>query len=144
MAGDYNVTSYYFPEQLLILDGLIVGYISKYFPNNIIKFKAPYNGRIEEINADNLLKAYRMMVKDTKVISRDNIMVYDLAFNLLFDNKNLVAIDTFNYYKDNIPTLNDNLESLDYALLHELHYHDVSFEPNYDKSVEYNLKRIKK
>lgn len=144
MAQDFNVSSYLFPEQLLILNGLIIGYISKYFPGNIIKFSAPYNGRIDEIDVDNLLKAYHKMVKDTKIISKDKVMIYDLAFNLLFNNQDLAAIDTFNYFRDNIPTLDENLEVLDCALLHELHFHDIRFEPDYDKSVEYNLRRIKK
>ena len=144
MAQDYNLESFCFPEQLQIVDGLIVSYISRYFPNNVLKFSAPYNGKISDIDIDNLLKAYHKMVKDTKTLSKDNIMIYDLAFNLLFNNKDLAAIDTFNYFKDNIPTIEDNLEILDYALLHELHFHDIRFEPDYDKSIEYNLKRIKK
>ena len=141
MSQDYNVSSYLFPEQLLILNGLIVGYICEYFPGNVIKFSAPYNGRIEDIDVDNLIGSYHKMVKDTEMISQENILIYDIGFNLLFNNYDLVAIDTFNYYKDNLSTLDDNLEALDDALLHELHFHDIKFKPDYDKSVEYNLKR---
>ena len=144
MLQDYNIPSYYFPFQLQIVDGLIVSYLCNYFPGNVIKCGAPYNCDINEINIDNLLKAYHRMVKDTEIISKDNIMVYDLAFDLLFNNYKLGAVDTFNYYRDKKSTLEDNLESLDYTLLHELHYHDIRFEPDYNESIEHNLKRIKK
>ena len=144
MAQDYDVNTYLFPKQLLMIDDLIVGYVTDYFPNNIIKCRSPYNGDIKDIDADRLLAAYYEMVEDTKKISEDNVLVYDLTCNLLFNNEKLAAIDTLNYYVSDKSTLKENLETLSYALLCELHYHDCHFEPNYRKSVEYNLKRIKK
>ena len=144
MVQDYDISSYYFPFKLLIVNGLIAGYISDYFENNILKFNAPYNGRINDIDTDRLLEAYYKIKEDTKILSKDNILIEDLTFNLLFNNKKLGAIDTFGYYKDSNSTLKGNLETLDNALLLELHYHDIKYIPDYEKSIEYNLKRIKK
>ena len=144
MVQDYDLPSYYFPFKLLIVDGLIAGYISDYFENNILKFNAPYNGQIKDVDSDRLLEAYYKIKEDTTILSKDNIVVEDLTFNLLFNNKKLGAIDTFGYYKDSNSTLKGNLETLDNALLLELHYHDIKYIPDYEKSIEYNLKRIKK
>ncbi len=143
MAEDYNLSMFYLPTSLLIYDQKIVGYESLYFPNNIIKFGAPYNGNIKDMNIPNLLKAREKLIKEARILTKDKIVIMDLTFNLLFDNEKLGAIDTFGYYYDPNVTLDDNIDSIDYAILHELHYHDIRFEQDYDLSVEKNLKRIR-
>ncbi len=143
MAQDYSVQTFLLPIQLHIYDNKVVGYVSNFFPNNILGFKAPYNGNIFQINFSNLLKAREKMIRDTILLSDNNIAICDLDFNLLFDNRKLVAIDTFDYSIDSNVTLEDNIKQLDRAILRELHYHDISFKPDYKESVEYNLKRVK-
>ena len=144
MQQDYNVSTYLFPKQLLIAYERVQGYLMDFFPNNIIAFADPYNGDINDINIDNLLRAREEMIKDTIILSDNNIVVHDLTFNLLFDNNKLGAIDTLSYYKKSNVTLDENIGCIDYALLHELHFHDKNFMPDYNESLEYNLKRIKK
>ncbi len=144
MAQDYDVSTYLLPEELLFSNGIIAGYITEYFPGNVINFNKPYNSDIKDINFDKLIEAKEKMVQDTTLLTKDNILISDLTFNLLFNNNKLGAIDTFGYYKDSKITLTDNLKQIDYALLKELHFHDFHFCPDYNESLEYNLKRIKK
>ena len=144
MQQDCDVSSFLFPKQLLISYERVQGYIMDYFPNNILLYADPYNGNINDIDFDILLRAREQMIKDTIKLTDNKIAIGDLTFNLLFDNSRFGAIDTLDYKKDTNVTLEDNIKKIDEAILTELYYHDVKFIPNYDKSIEYNLKRTKK
>lgn len=151
MAQDYKVQSFLFPEKIFIYNGVVYGYLTPYM-KNIIKYDLdsssdiPFLGfnSIKSINLDNLLAAREKMIEDTRIISKDNIIIYDLCFNLLFDGQKLGAIDTLRYYKDSEPTFDANVKRIDYSILNELHFHDLSFEPDLDDSLENNFKRIRK
>ena len=122
MSTDLDLSSFLFPIELFLIGNKIVGYKSNYFPNNIIKKR---NGKIEDIDIDALLEAREKFIKDLKVLTESGYYLYDIAGNILFDNKSLVAIDTLNYKKKTVP-LKRNITSLDNALVCELEKHDKS------------------
>ena len=122
MSTDLNLSSFLFPTELFLIGNKIVGYKSNYFPNNIIKKR---NGKIEDIDIDALLEAREKFIKDLKVLTESGYYLYDIAGNILFDNKSLAAIDTLNYKKKTVP-LKRNITSLDNALVCELEKHDKS------------------
>ena len=108
---DYSLSSYIFPDELHVIDNMLVGYISKYIQNNIFnniktaKFK----------NYGNLLKAYNKLINDTEVLTSDNITINEVVCNLLFDENNLYLIDTCGYKKKDEEDIS-NIDKIEYGL----------------------------
>ena len=151
MAQDFDLESYLFPKQLYLCDGVVVGYLSNYFGKNIIQFHPSFScHEFKTIDYDKLLEAREKMIEDTRILSKEQINIYDLCFNLLFDGNKLGAIDTIGYYKDPNITFDANVRRIDYSLANELNMHNglysddptVKFDPNIP--LEENIKRIRK
>ena len=118
MESDLKLDSFIFPREMHILNkGIVLGYKAKYFPNNMLD---PLNIP-DNLNIESLIKARLKFIEDTKVITEYGYYLYELANNLMFDNKNLVAIDTLDYEKRKV-TLEENISIIDYAILTQLHY----------------------
>jgi hypothetical protein len=140
MSTDLDLSSFLFPTELFLIGNKIVGYKSNYFPNNIIKKR---NGKIEDIDIDALLEAREKFIKDLKVLTESGYYLYDTAGNILFDNKSLVAIDTLNYKKKNVP-LRRNISALDNALVCELKNHDSNSGIDVFDTFSTAIQKIKK
>jgi hypothetical protein len=140
MSTDLDLSSFLFPKELFLIGNKIVGYKSNYFPNNIIKKR---NGKIEDIDIDALLEAREKFIKDLKVLTESGYYLYDAAGNILFDNKKLVAIDTLNYKKKNVP-LRRNISALDNALVCELKKHDSNSGIGVFDTFSTAIQKIKK
>lgn len=102
-ANDYELDSFAFPIELYTLNDKVIGYKSKYIKNDL--FKEP---NFNKIDFDILLDSYYKMLKDIKIISNDNIYMFDFIGNLVFNNQNLVGIDTTAYFKKDDNTYNLN------------------------------------
>lgn len=124
-----DLESFLFPTELLVYKNRIVAYKSRLFKNDIF-----YNSEMNDLallDLNELLRARKKMIKDIEKLSRYNYKIIDLPYNLLFNGKNLAACDTLSYYKkENV--LNDNLESLDYALNTKL----KEIDPDYSYIID--------
>ena len=128
MQGDIPVNSFIFPEELYVCNKLIIGYKSKYFYNIFRDF----DGDINDIDLDALIKAGYIMLEDIKVMSELKYVLYDLPYNLLFDGTELKAIDTLAYCKKEKDTFDANMELFRTAILSAVKFHD-GFISAYDE-----------
>lgn len=166
MAQDYNLKSFYFPETLFICNGLVEGYLSDYFEGNILDYsnkdivdyfssdddatedekrfiKMFIANDINRINSKKVLEAREKLIADTKILTDDHIVLYDIYLNLLFNGSEFGVVDTLQFYTDPRITLDQNIKYIDNAILGGLHIYDESFKPDYSLSVEENLQRIR-
>lgn len=115
-SDDFKLNSFIFPDKLYLVDDKIVGYISKYFSNDI--FNNDYIDK--KINLNKIAYAREKMLDDIATLNYNKIYLFELCFNLLFDGKKMVAIDTLDYYKDLNISLDkliiENTKTLDYAI----------------------------
>lgn len=127
-----NLETFLFPNELVIYNGLIIGYKTNYFPNDIF-----YNNSMEMpeiMDLNKLLKARNKMIKDIELLSSMNYRLLDLPLNIMFDGNNLVACDTLSYHKDDSKDLlKDNISSLDYALNIKLCEIDSAYDYIFNK-----------
>ena len=89
---DINLDSFLFPEELYTVNNIVYGYTTEYIEGDIFNKKTP--SKIDELA---LLKAYKKILEDVKALSKNQILIYDISNNLLFNNKELKAIDTLEY-----------------------------------------------
>ncbi len=103
-----NLKHFAFPIDLFVdKNNDILGYSSEYLKDNIFD-EEDYMG-LFNIDLDKLKEEYIDMVKDVIFLSLNKIYMQDLQFNLLFNNKELKAIDTLGYkIKENV--LKENLD----------------------------------
>lgn len=150
-----NIDSFIFPETLLVVNGNLAGYITKYIDNNLFDTSMLNFFQEGKIDYKALKSAYKIFRSDVHKISKKHIKIYDLPNNLLFDGERLYAIDTCAYHYDDSPQLlQANLDSLESAM-------DIIFDilcimtSNYIESreakgmtilqyIDYLEKRIKK
>ena len=134
----YNLESYIFPEELYVIDNMLVGYLSRYVKHDIFNNIDGAKYR----NYDNLLKAYNKLLDDTDVLTRDNITINEVVCNLLFDENSLYLIDTCGYKKKDEEDL-ANIDKIEYGLKFTLY---TIFGINFFalKSIEECQEAIKK
>ena len=114
---EVNIDSFIFPETLLVVDGYLYGYISKYVNNNLFDSNMLNFFQEGVIDYKALKEAYKIFKKDVYKLSKKNIKIYDLPNNLLFDGERLYAIDTCLYrYSNSADLLKENLASLEEAM----------------------------
>ena len=117
MSSDYNLKSFAFPNRLYVHDGELCAYRMKLIYPNLFDVE-----NSDLIKKRDLLKAIDRYVKDLEIISRDGILTYELPYNLMFDGKYLVGVDTPSYKKTDHDTFKENLEILEYALDSEYYF----------------------
>lgn len=113
---DYNLTSFNFPNKLIVYRSHIAGYRTNYFQNNILDDDCS----IKYIDLSNLIEAREIMIDDIRVLSKDKYRMNDIEHNLLFNGKRLCAIDTLDYRIVSNLTFDDNIELLDRAIKYQL------------------------
>ena len=145
MDSDLKLESFIFPKELFVCGDKIVGYVTRYFPNNLFVTNDPFKeGNIDLIDIDALLKARLRMIEDIKVITDKGYDLFELPRNLLFDNKKLAAIDTLSYNKRNDITLEENIGTLDFALNAEFEFYNLPFDYDFEDSFEETAEKLKK
>lgn len=111
MADEYDLKSFAFPNKLFIHDGELCAYRMKLVYPNLFDIES-----VDLIKKRALDKAIDQYIEDLEVISKDGILTYELPYNLMFDGKRLVGVDTPSYKKCDYNTFNENLDILGYAL----------------------------
>lgn len=116
-TNDIQLDSFAFPEELFMADNKLIGCKMKFAGNDLLK---DYNladlEAISVINFNKFKKAYYKMLKDVYTLSNNNIELYDLPFNIVFDGKKLTGVDTLGYKKVSNNPLKSNIESYNYAI----------------------------
>ena len=140
MDGDINVDSFIFPTELHVCDGYICGYREAYFDNNVFG----WGRRLDEIDLDKIVDARDKLIKDVKIMSLEGYKLYELCYNLMYNNKVFKAMDTLNYEKEKNP-LEANLHFADEAVKASLELAtDMNFRKcSLEKALE-ETKRIQK
>lgn len=97
---DIKLEQYVLPEQLYVADNELIGYKTKYIkeksifdetnPKEIIK-------KLQELKEKVLIEGYYKILEETDKLSKEQIEIYDLTYNLLFTGKEYYGIDTCGY-----------------------------------------------
>ena len=94
-------------NDVIMIDDLVAGYTHSYFEGkNFCDFNDPFG-----VNLDNLSYAVARANEDIKLLSRRKVEINDLLYNLMFDEKRIKVIDTFEFRKGDITYL-ENVEDL--------------------------------
>jgi len=95
--GFQNKT-YIFPVDILSVENEIIGEISKYVKGHNLDKINPLT-----INIDTFIEAVSNCIIDIKKISDKHIVSYDIAYNTLYNGKDIHIIDTTEYTIMNLP-----------------------------------------
>lgn len=139
MDSDYNLDSFIFPSELYVCENEIIGYKAKYFRSDVLE------STFGHINIDALVQAREKFIEDMKALTNDGYYLFDMGYNLLFNNKKLCAIDTLDYFKKNNVKLEENLDMLDKGLIARLRDHGLCSK-NINDTANFNkvITKIKK
>ena len=138
-----NLPSFAFPIDLHTHQNTVWGYTSKYISVDYFSDRAILSKIIfSKINFNYLKKSLEILKKDTEKISKENILIDDLAFNLIFTGTRLIAIDTLSYLRVEENTLKDNLDSIYYAItsVFDLWLQNIGAEKILEKDLDTYLK----
>ncbi len=145
-TDDIQLDSFAFPITLFTTPDDFLGYTSKLVHRDLFSSEMTCSlENIRRISFDKLLKAYDKMVPDVESLSKEQIHIFDLPFNLLFDGERLTAIDTRYYTREERDVLKENLNSLRSAIISVFELWTDSYEEResyQDMSVEEYLKMI--
>ena len=145
MSSDLQLDSFIFPDELFMIGDQIVGYKSKLFEGNILKFPNSRVDSEEELNIEALIEARFKMMEDIKELTNMGYYLFELPRNILFNNEKLCAIDTLDYRKDSSDELlKKNLKLLDYALTLELCDHTEDNSIALGDSFDTVIQKIKR
>ncbi len=102
--------TFVWPSNTIEVNNQIVGYTMPYK-----KAKNLYNINPLLINLDNLEKAIIKTEKDIKILTNNNVSLYDVRYNILYSNGKIYVIDTLDYgnskvsYEENRMTVDDEI-----------------------------------
>ena len=83
-----NLPSFAFPIDLHTHQSIVWGYSSEFISPDLFSEKSTISRtKFLKINFNHLRKALELLQKDTEKISEENILIDDLAFNLLYTGK---------------------------------------------------------
>ena len=141
--NDYDLKHFAFPIDIFTNNKLteIYGYTTKYIPNNLFgRFNA-----IDSLNIDNLVNNYYSMLEEVKILSKDRVFLFDIIFNLIYNNRELVAIDTLAYTKQKSNPFKENKSLLLRAVEEEMYFLSNENKIFYNqKSIEEIANNVKK
>ena len=140
-----NLPSFAFPIDLHTHQSIVWGYSSEFISPDLFSEKSTISRtKFLKINFNHLRKALELLQKDTEKISEENILIDDLAFNLLYTGKRLIAIDTLSYLRMRENTLKDNLNSIYYAItsVFDLWIQNMGIERILEKDIDTYLKEV--
>ena len=97
---DVKTKTFYFPDELILVNDEIVGYASWFAPGKSLYEINPFR-----VNLNNFLEALKVADKDMDYISDKGIMTYDVAYNILYGKKKLSIIDSDEYVYSSDPDI---------------------------------------
>ena len=115
---DINLKYILLPEKLYVYDNILIAYKTKYIKKNFLDIDNKDNN-IYNIDFDKFITAYKNLLEEIKILSKNKIEIYDVTPNLMFDGTDLYLIDTCSYKKTNekiYKIYNWNKERLDSAI----------------------------
>lgn len=140
MSNDLKLDSYIFPDELYIIDGIIMGYKEKLFENDVFSFYPSL--KKFATNIDNLFEAREKFIEDTIKLTEYGYKLFELPRNIMYDNKRIVAIDTLDYIKQKVKK-EENIRIVDHAILLELSdmYKEIDVRQPFDTEIKKLYKR---
>lgn len=111
-----KLKSFAFPQELFVLDEKLVGYSSEYIPNDKFGTINLNIASVAKMDFEKFSNAYKIMQEDVDILSRNNILMFDLPFNIIYDGNRFVGIDTCGYKKVDYDPTDKNNESFNYAI----------------------------
>lgn len=108
-SGIKNST-FIWPEDVVTIDNLVVGYTMPY-----IKSKNLYKVNPLLVNLDRLEMATQRVYEDVKILTDNDVVMYDVAYNILYGNGKIKIIDTLEYGLTPI-TYERNRLNIDYGI----------------------------
>ncbi len=125
---DIRIKNFLFPIDLYIVDNIVRAYKTRKVKKNIFNEE----DFLTTINYQRLIKAYYEFLSKVIEISKKDILLFDLPYNLLFDGNKLYAVDTLDYEKRQNP-LKKNLNlyhtAIESAINQDLKLHDIEEVP---------------
>lgn len=153
-TSEVDLEHFCFPEQMYIIRNRLAGYRTKYVKGDImLNLESLLMGdNPGELDMITLCRAYDEILADIEELSKKQILMYDLAGNLIYDGNSFYAIDTCDYrYATNYTEqeiLESNIRMLDDAVQSELefYYEGLGLVAPYFRDVyrEYKSGRKKK
>ena len=115
------------PEEVLIKEGKVVGYICPYIDAKVLK----HLNRKENLN--NLLKNYEKLKENVEKLSEKGYLIRDLhPKNILFDGDNFYIIDLDRYYKEEAyNTYSKNMYSVNDTIIRSVFNVDSEYIMNF-------------
>ena len=141
MSSDIKLDSFIFPDELYTVNDFIVGYKTVLFKGDIFMTNRINAYKKREIEIDALIEARKKIIEDIKVMTRKGYDLFGLRSNILFNNKELCAIDTLDYKKDRVK-VEKNISYLDSGLIDKLCEHGLCND--YDSDFERVVTKIKR
>lgn len=109
--------TFIFPEDVIILGGKVIGYITKYTKANNLFQINPLT-----LSLDRLERLILLAIKDIKYISKNSVRCYDLMYNIMLGTK-IRIVDTIDYNfsnSDEEKLLRDNLSPFNLEFMYFL------------------------
>ena len=91
IKDEFNNT-YYFPKDVILVNGKVEGYTLDYFKGYNLCMMNPFN-----INLDSFEVILSKVYSDIRSISDKNILSYDVLYNIMYSKEKLAVIDTLDY-----------------------------------------------
>lgn len=115
--NDINLPSFAFPREIYATKDWLLGYKTKLIENNLFNTNNLLGiDDLKTIDFNALAIAYKIMLEDVDLLSKEKIEIYDLTFNLVFDGKRLTGIDTCGYKRTKNNVKYHNRKSLALAI----------------------------
>lgn len=99
-SSDIDLKYILLPEELYVYDNHLIAYKTKYIKKNLLDTNDKDNN-IYNIDFDKFITAYKNLLEEIKILSKNKIEIYDVIPNLMFDGTDLYLIDTCSYKKTN-------------------------------------------
>ena len=90
--SDIKNSTFIWPNAVIIVAGTIVGYTMPY-----VKAKNLCDINPLQVNLDKLEEATIRAEKDIKLLTDSNVKLYDVRYNILYNNGKMYVIDTLDY-----------------------------------------------
>lgn len=102
--------TFIWPKNILVVEGQLVGYTMPY-----VNAKSLYENNPLQVNLNSLETAIESSSNDIKLLTSNNIALYDVMYNILYRKGKFSIIDTMEYSQKEI-TLEKNMEAFNHEI----------------------------
>ena len=129
-----NNKTYIWPNDVIIVDNMLIGYTMPYINAKNLYLIDPL-----KVSLNGLKKALERVNDDTKILTKNNIKLYDVGYNILYKCNNISIIDTINY-ENTFVSQEDNMSCINKEIMEFLvdGYFDYFIENNKVLNNMYN------